>query len=198
MQDKILPDYSFFPQRIQELVAFVDQCHDQQFRKYSGLRYVHHLVAVAKTIQEYTKDEKLMAVALCHDLYEDTDCTESALIAELGKLGFVKKEINFINDKVKDLSDVFIKDDYPEWNRRKRKKAEAERLWKVSPEAQTVKYADIKDNSVDLSNNDPGFARRYLEEAHQILSGMDKGHSELYKEVLKTVKSCEAQLKKSK
>lgn len=195
MQNQDLPEISFFDQRIQLWVQFVDQCHDTQVRKYTGLRYVNHLIAVARLVNEYTEDQRYLAIALGHDLYEDTDCQQEALMLKLEEIGFPEIDAQFIHEKISELSDEFVKANYPEWNRRKRKKAEAERLWKISSSAQTVKYADIIDNSLDLSKNDQGFARRYLEEVQLILQGMDKGHPKLYKRAVRTVEDCIKRLK---
>jgi (p)ppGpp synthase/HD superfamily hydrolase len=189
-----LPDISFLDQQAQLLVRFVDRCHGTQVRKYTGLPYVHHLVAVGRIVMDFTTDQRLLAIALCHDLYEDTECEASHFTKSLIDMGYHKSDAQFIDEKVSELTDEFVKANYPDWNRRKRKKAEAKRLWVVSPEAQTVKYADIIDNSLDLIKNDKGFARRYLDEVQQILKGMDKGESRLYKKAVRTVEDCMKQL----
>lgn len=194
MRDQSFPDISFFDPQIQEWIKFVDQCHGAQVRKYTGLRYVNHLIAVARMVNEYTQDQRLLAIALGHDLYEDTACQQEELIMKLKEIGWSEAEAQFIHKGITELTDEFVKANYPKWNRKKRKKAEAERLWKVSPAAQTVKYADIIDNSLDLTKNDQGFARRYLAEVQLILQGMGMGHPRLYKRAIQTVEDCLAKL----
>ena len=191
-----LPDISFFDQRIQQFVSFVNSCHTKQIRKYTGLPYVYHLISVAKLVAEYTKDDRLFAVALGHDLYEDTECTKEELLTALKQAGFDPRAALFIHERILELTDEYIKSNYPRWNRRRRKTAEAKRLWKVSPEAQTVKYADMIDNVVDIVQHDQGFGRRYLSEMEQILRGMDKGNADLYTRALKTAKACKKKLMK--
>ncbi|MDQ3189997.1 MAG: metal-dependent phosphohydrolase, partial [Bacteroidota bacterium] len=99
---------------------------------------------------------------------------------------------------VMDLTDVYIKEDFPELNREKRKNKEAERLMKASPDAQTVKYADSIDNTVDITKNNKEFAKKFLPEVQFLLSKMDKGIPELYEKSKKTLKDCFKELKNKK
>ncbi|WP_126246310.1 hypothetical protein [Chitinophaga rhizosphaerae] len=82
---------------------------------------------------------------------------------------------------VVELTDVYTKQTYPTWNRRKRKAAEAKRIAGNSPEAQTIKYADILDNCIGISGHDSDFAPVFLQECRQLLNLMDKGNAELKK-----------------
>ena len=52
-------------------------------------------------------------------------------------------------------TDIYTKQNYPGWNRRKRKQKEAERLAVAHPDAQTVKYADIIDNNIECDEHEP-------------------------------------------
>jgi guanosine-3',5'-bis(diphosphate) 3'-pyrophosphohydrolase len=63
-------------------------------------------------------------------------------------------------------------------------------LISVSAEAQTIKYADIIDNSIDIVENDPDFAMIFLKEYRDLLRGMNKGEQLLYREAVKTVFNC--------
>lgn len=191
-------DQSFFDQQEQVVRDFAAYWHRNQKRKYTGAPYISHLEAVARTVKMYTKDSRLVAVAFCHDLYEDTECPDKELIQALSEAGFTKSEVQNINLWVKELTDEFVKENYPELNRRERKAREAERLWGISVQAQTVKYADMIDNVSDLAVNDPGFGRRYLAEMQAILSKMDAGSSALYKKAMKAAKEAEALIEKSK
>ncbi len=190
------PDRSLFDDRELAVLDFVAHWHRTQQRKYTGEPYVNHLGAVAKTVKEYTKNSLMVAAAFCHDLYEDTSCPEADLRKALADAGFNESEVNKINKMVWELTDVFIKEKYPEMNRRKRKTEEAKRLWAISGDAQNVKYADLIDNSRDLAVNDHGFGKKYLEEMNQILSNMDKGRTDLYKLALKTSKEVGEAMKK--
>ena len=65
---------------------------------------------------------------------------------------------------VQELTDEYVKSRYPRMNRKERKKREAARMKDISPEAQLVKYADIIDNVVDITENDTEFAPVFIRE----------------------------------
>jgi guanosine-3',5'-bis(diphosphate) 3'-pyrophosphohydrolase len=73
---------------------------------------------------------------------------------------------------------------YPHLNRAARKRLESIRLQGTSARAQTIKYADYLDNSVDILLQDPKFAKTYLQEIAFSLAGMDRGNPELRQKVL--------------
>ena len=179
------------PTKIQAVIDFVTQWHLPQKRKFTGEPYVTHLIDVYKKVSEVTKDKTIQAAALCHDLYEDTDCSETQFVNYLLENGFSKEETKRINSMVFNLTDVYIKDHYPHLNRRKRKTLEARRLANIQPDAQTIKYADMIDNSKSIVRDAPNFAGKYLDEMKQILEGMNKGDAKLFKQA---VKQCEGKL----
>jgi hypothetical protein len=88
---------------------------------------------------------------------------------------------------VKELTDIYTKENYPDVNRKGRKEMEAMRLGKVSSRAQTIKYADLLDNGMDIMSNDPKFGSVYLREKETILKYMNKGNQELYKKCLENI-----------
>ncbi|MFT5167438.1 MAG: (p)ppGpp synthase/HD superfamily hydrolase [Saprospiraceae bacterium] len=186
---------TFFAPRELSVKDFAAHWHGTQQRKLTGEPYVNHLTRVAKIVKTYTGNSLLVAAAFCHDLYEDTRCTEEELMLALSEAGYSSKEGLKINKMVWELTDEFVNEKYPALNRHTRKTAEAKRLWYISPEAQTVKYADLIDNVVDLASNDPGFARTYLMEMNQILEKMNKGLPKLYKKTLKIAKEVGEELK---
>lgn len=190
-----IPTNDFFDEREQSLLNFVGHWHRTQKRKYTGDPYVKHLIAVARMVKSYTHDSTLVAVAICHDLYEDTNCPEKDLLDALSIAGYSRMEGKLINRLIWELTDEYIKAKYPELNRRERKKREAQRLWAVSPQAQTVKYADMIDNVGDLAQNDPGFGKRYLSEMKDILNKMDAGVANLYKQALEAAEIAEKLIK---
>jgi hypothetical protein len=128
---------------------------------------------------------------------EDTAVSENDLKKFLKEV-MAPKEADKTLKLVVELTDVYINENYPELNRRKRKNKEAERLMKADPDAQTVKYADSIDNAVDITKNDKDFAKRFIPEIQFLLSKMDKGIPELYQEAQKTIKNCFKELKKQK
>jgi len=177
--------------KIQAVIEFVTQWHLPQKRKFTGEPYVTHLIDVYKTVCEATKDKTIHAAALCHDLYEDTDCSETQFVSYLLENGFSGHETKRINSLVFNLTDVYVKSHYPHLNRKRRKTLEARRLSNIQPDAQTIKYADMIDNSKSIVKDAPGFAGKYLHEMKEILQGMNKGDAKLYK---RAKKQCERKL----
>src|SRR6056297_112204 len=59
--------------------------HEGQVRKFSGLPYFSHPKYVARIIEELTNDPAMVAVALLHDVLEDTDATLQELEEEFGQ-----------------------------------------------------------------------------------------------------------------
>lgn len=178
---------------LQQIRDFADQSHGNQMRKYTPERYIVHPERVMKICREYTDDVTVLAAALLHDVLEDTPVTQEDIHDFL--LGLMEREkAERTVGLVVELTDVYVKEDYPQWNRRKRKERETRRLEKTSPDSQTVKYADIIDNSAEIIDHDTEFAPLFLHECRAILKKMTTGHPELYKRAIETVDSCIAQL----
>ena len=156
------------------------ELHGEQKRKYTGEPYVNHTVKVAEIVKTYGGDESMVYAAILHDVLEDTPTTEDELFSYITEItGDIKLSMDVLR-LVKELTDVYTTEDYPDINRKGRKEMEAIRLGKTSSKAQTIKYADLLDNSMDILSNDPKFAKVYLKEKEQILKYMNKGNSELY------------------
>lgn len=178
---------------LHKIEKFTDKAHGEQLRKYSGERYIVHPVRVMEICKQYTEDITILAAALLHDVLEDTPVTKAEIY------DFLKHVMNeaLAAETVKlvvDLTDVYIKENFPQHNRKMRKLKELERLSNIHKKAQTVKYADIIDNSQDITENDADFAPVYLKEMHQLLLKMDKGNPDLYKRALTTVEECRRKL----
>jgi (p)ppGpp synthase/HD superfamily hydrolase len=165
------------------LLGFVCDKHSGQFRKYTGEPYVNHVIRVANTVQEHGGTEYQIAAALCHDLLEDTDCDRKELSNILRDCDYNVFARTNICNMVRELTDIYTHESFPETNRAMRKRLEAERLWKISDEAQTIKYADLLDNTSDIMQNDAKFGELYLKEKEYILSKMVHGDIELYYKV---------------
>ena len=154
---------------------FADRSHGTQVRKYTGERYIGHPLRVMETVRKYRDEVPVLAAALMHDVLEDTPVTQeeigNALIAALNPTEAAKALMLVV-----ELTDVFVKEDYPRLNRRSRKEKEALRLSGVSSDAQTIKYADIIDNVTDIVKQDVDFAKVYVREAKKMLLLMEAGH----------------------
>ena len=172
---------------------FADKAHGEQVRKYTGERYITHPLRVMETVRKYNNNIGVLAAALLHDVLEDTPvkahAIESSLLSVLEPQQ-VQKILRFVTE----LTDVFVKENFPRMNRRMRKQKEAQRLSTISPEAQTIKYADIMDNVTDIVSQDADFARVFVREAHGFLQVMESGDPHLRARALQLVGDCLASL----
>lgn len=185
-----MPDCIFTMEDVLERVRdFADRAHGDQMRKYTPERYIVHPARVMKICQKYSSDVAVHAAALLHDVLEDTPVTKEEIRKLLSGLMTEQQVIKTINIVV-ELTDVFIKNDYPKLNRRKRKALETDRLSKTSAEAQTVKYADLIDNAIDIIHHDPQFGRVFVYEAKTLLSAMKNGNDELRQVAMTTINGC--------
>ncbi|HEX8549570.1 MAG TPA: HD domain-containing protein [Cytophagaceae bacterium] len=174
---------------IEQIKTFADHCHGEQKRKYSGDRYIVHPIRVMETCRNYTNDITVLAAALLHDVLEDTPVTKEEIKQFLETIIDPENASRTVRI-VEELTDVFIKENFPNLKRKKRRAKEALRLGTVSSEAQTIKYADIIDNAVDMSAYDKNFAPLYLSECKDILKNMTRGNAELYQRALQVVEDC--------
>src|SRR5690606_34381100 len=108
-------------------------------------------------VREYKPDLPIMSAALLHDVLEDTPTGTSELKEFLLSVMEAGKASDTLH-LVEELTDIYIKANYPTLNRRTRRSMEAERMASVSPNAQTIKYADIIDNVTDIVRYNTDFA----------------------------------------
>ena len=172
--------------KLKEIIELAKELHDDQKRKYTGEPYVNHTIQVAKIVKNYGGDDNMVYAAVLHDVLEDTPIRELELLDRLLGILNTKDSIDVLK-LVKELTDVYTKDNYPDVNRKGRKEMEAIRMGRISPKAQTIKYADLLDNGQDIMKNDPKFGRVYLKEKELILKYMNKGNQELYKKCIKSL-----------
>lgn len=158
---------------VNEAVAFANNAHHGQVRKYTGAPYIIHPVEVMNIIRYaagsvYAKDDAVLAAAVLHDVVEDTSLTVSNIREVFG---------TDVASMVDDLTDVFT--DPRMGNRKLRKERERLRLAKTSHRVQTIKLADMIANTHDIVAFDPGFARIYLTEKGELLKVLSKGDTHL-------------------
>jgi guanosine-3',5'-bis(diphosphate) 3'-pyrophosphohydrolase len=173
---------------IEKVRDFTNLAHGDQTRRYSDDPYIVHPMRVMTTCTNYTDDLPILCAAILHDVLEDTPVSAGELEVFL-KTIMDREDAERTLALVVELTDVFTKSDYPRMNRRTRRGKEADRLSKVSPEAQTIKYADILDNT-DVTTNDPDFAWTFLRECQQILDKMKDGNPDLRAKAIKRVNDC--------
>lgn len=173
---------------IDSVIKFADTAHGSQTRKYSKARYIVHPVRVMQMVRPYIDEKPVLSAAILHDILEDTPVTKIELfefLIQITNHSDAEKTVKLVVE----LTDVYIKENFLRMNRWIRKKKEAERLSMISYEAQTIKYADIIDNT-DVTHHDPVFARTYLKEADMFLFRMKTGHPYLREKAIKRVKAC--------
>ena len=170
-------------EEIDKIKELATKAHGEQKRKYSGDPYVTHTFRVADTVEKYGGDVAQIMAAILHDVLEDTPMSENELWMEL--LTIVDTHIaNDVIKLVRELTDVYTTENFPDFNRKARKEMESMRMGNISPRSQTIKYADLLDNGEDIMKNDPKFGELYLKEKRIILKYMNKGNQELYQKCL--------------
>jgi len=180
---------------IEYVKAFADRAHGQQVRKYTGERYIVHPVRVMEMVREFKEDTHVLAAALLHDVLEDTSVTPKEMEEALLRM-MDPDQVNKTIQLVIELTDIFVKADYPKLNRRSRKEKEARRLSAVGGDAQSIKYADIIDNVTDIVKQDAAFAKVFVQEAKKMLLVMEAGNPQLRARAVALVDQCLQHLKK--
>lgn len=171
---------------LEKIRDFADKAHGEQQRKYTPERYIVHPVRVMEICRQYTDSLPVLAAALLHDVIEDTPVSEKDIAAFLKTILPENTALHTVQ-LVVELTDVYVKQAYPQWSRAKRKQEETLRLSGTSAEAQTIKYADILDNSREILQYDPHFGRRFLKECKAMLTLATRGNRELYKRTLNAI-----------
>lgn len=170
-----------------EIEQLARELHGDQKRKYTGEPYVNHTVAVANIVKTYGGDESMVYAAILHDVLEDTPTSGTELLNYLMEITD-EPELSMRTFRlVRELTDVYTTESYPDVNRKGRKELEAMRLGRISRKGQTIKYADLLDNGMDIMSNDPKFGEVYLKEKEQILKYMNRGNQELYNKCLEVL-----------
>lgn len=154
-----------------------------QRRKYTNDPYIVHPRAVAKIVQEVPKivTWEMVAVAWLHDTVEDTKVTHELIREYFGVV---------VSDGVRDLTNV----DPSFGNRATRFEANLYRLSGAPSWAQTIKLADLYDNTSSIVQHDPKFAPVYLREKRQTLEVLRDGDRGLWNMVHEQLEKSEAQL----
>ena len=151
-------------------------------RKYSNKPYDVHLRTVAEYVSTVTDSPEMIAAAWLHDTVEDTPATFFDIEHEFG---------SGVAQMVIELTDVSKPSD---GNREERKAIDRDHLAQASPEAKTIKLADLIDNCKDICLNDPRFSRIFIAEAAALLEVLTEGNPRLFELAKRTVQECAASL----
>lgn len=138
---------------------------EDQRRKYTAEPYIVHPAAVAELVRSVLPDdEALLAAAWLHDTVEDTTTTPGDIATHFGE----------------DVANLVIMLTNPPTpgalNRAQRKRLHFAHTAQACPRAQTVKIADIIDNTREILRYDPDFARLYLLEKKLQLEALTRGN----------------------
>lgn len=162
--------------RIQRAYHFANFAHKGQKRKYTDEDYIVHPINVAVlTLEAENWDHDMFIAALLHDVVEDTSVTIDDIEKEF------QEEVARI---VWGLTDQSKAED---GNRKKRK--EIDRNWNAHGDykIQTIKLADLIDNSHSIEKHDKNFAKVYMKEKNLLLDVLTKGDRILYKKAQEIV-----------
>jgi len=162
---------------VQRAIWFATQAHAGQTRKYTGEPYVNHPVEVMQLVSTVTDDPEILAAAVLHDVVEDTPATIMNI-----KIGFNRR----VAELVDDLTDVSKPED---GNRATRKELDRQHTAKASPDAKTIKLADLISNSRSIVKDDPNFAKVYMKEKAALLEVLTEGNTILFKQASDIVAS---------
>jgi len=157
------------PEALDHALRFAAEAHGWQTRKYTNDPYIVHPMNVARLVAEVFPDIDMIEAAYLHDVVEDTHVTQ-ADIAE----HFSFRVARF----VKGLTDVYT-DPKVHGNRQTRKDAERVRLSQECWEVQTIKMADLCDNSCSITRYDPDFSVVYLREKARLVNNLTLARPEL-------------------
>jgi guanosine-3',5'-bis(diphosphate) 3'-pyrophosphohydrolase len=167
------------------MLAHVAHDSIKQIRKYTGEPYHVHTDEVSNLVasvrHEMNINEAVIAAGNTHDIIEDVfpihPIFDTYLIAFL------------LGDEVArlttELTDRYTKEAWPDLTRAQRKKAERERISKISNKAKTVKIADVISNTASIVEYDPDFAKTYLVEKYYLLQVLEGGSPTLMRRAQK-------------
>lgn len=154
--------------------ALAKKAHAGQIRKYSHTSYAEHPIRVSRLLQKAGASDAVVAAGALHDVVEDTPLTVGDVRAQFG---------DEVAGLVGEVTDRYTKTDYPDLNRRSRKKLEFERHAQATIGGKLIKLADRLDNlmSVDVAaadEKDFKFLRKtWLPESRTLLSKIGSAHA---------------------
>lgn len=162
---------------LDKAIQFATQAHGDQTRKWSGLPYITHPIAVSELVRSVPHTDEMVIAAVLHDVVEDTVVTLDQVREEFG-------------DTVAELVYYVTKITVPaDGNRLVRKRMDADHYAIGSAESQTIKIADILDNTVDTHKQDPKFWDVYKHEVWYALDVLTKADPTLLKKAKAQVKA---------
>lgn len=154
---------------VQKAREFAANAHYEQKRKYTGEPYINHPAEVVSILKTVGASDNMIAAAWLHDVVEDC-CVAIVTIARL----FGEEVAGLVSD----LSDISLPVD---GSRASRKEIDRQHTAKASPDAKTIKLADLISNTSSIVEHDPHFVRVYLHEKARLLEVLKEGNPTLWK-----------------
>jgi hypothetical protein len=139
-------------------------------RKYTGEEYFVHLKEVQEIVASVGGSFAQQSAGLLHDVVEDVKVDPQLILEVFGRE---------ITQLVEMLTDVSKPED---GNRKIRKHKDLLHTAQASPEAKTIKLADLISNSRSIIAHDPGFAVVYMREKRNLLAVLKEGDPTLYRQ----------------
>jgi (p)ppGpp synthase/HD superfamily hydrolase len=174
---------------VERAARFAKAAHEGQTRKYTGEPYFNHPARVVEILATIGVPHEVAAAAYLHDVLEDVGT--DVLIPLAFNERFAPETVSHAPDilwvlfweqvtqLVVEVTDVSKPTD---GKRAVRKEIDRQHLAKASPQAKTIKLADLIDNSRDIVKHDPEFARTYMKEKAFLLEVLKEGDATLYAE----------------
>lgn len=153
--------------KIHDALAFAVVAHYGQNRKYTGVPYIAHPIAVMEIVQSVEHTEEMLMAAVLHDVIEDTKVPLWAITQSFGLV---------VSSMVEQLTDTSNPSD---GNRAARKAVDRHRLSLASNEVKTIKLADLIHNSSSILQYDPDFAKVFIKEMSLLVCALKGGSTEL-------------------
>jgi hypothetical protein len=153
-------------------------------RKYTHAPYSEHLQNVVNLVTSATDDPDTLAAAWLHDVVEDTPTLLEDVESAFGN------SVAYLVDCLTDVSKP------SDGNRAVRKEIDRQHLAKSSPQAKTIKLADLIDNCRDICKHNKRFAVVYLQEMSALLEVLSDGAPNLYGLAHKTHVECSTSISK--
>lgn len=150
---------------ISRALHFASDARDGQKRKYTEEPYINHCINVSDIVRTARHwNNEMVAAALLHDTVEDTETTieDTETTIEDIRANFGDIVAIFVDG----LTDISRPED---GNRAVRKRIDREHLAKQLPPVQTIKVADLIDNTSTIVAYDPDFAKVYMNEKKLLL-----------------------------
>lgn len=165
---------------ITRAAVFAAKAHALQKRKYTDEPYIIHPLEVANLVASVTSNPEVIAAALLHDVVEDCGVTFEEIATKFSP------RVALLVEQITDTSRSH------HGNRAVRKAIDRTHLAGAHPDAQTIKLADLINNTSSIVAFDSNFAKIYMHEKELLLEYLKLGDPSLYKQAAQLVQDYKA------